>query len=105
MSIGRMDREITLQKRSTQTSGISNEKKDQWIDVATVWGEYLPSRGYAREQGEQIIDIGEDVFRIWYRSDVTSDMRILHNNETKQIVSIEEFGRRHKLIIRTQRLQ
>lgn len=107
MTVGRMDRKLTFQSRSSLTSGKSNEIKDVWTDFTTVWGEYLPSRGYNKDQGDQPINVGEDVFRIWYTektAQITHDMRVVYNSENKKITSIEEFGRRNKLIIRTQRL-
>lgn len=102
--IGRMDRKITFQTRTEQTSGLSNEKKDVWTDYVTVWAEMLPARGTTKEQAGQMIDVGEDVYRIWYRDDITHDMRVVHNGVNKAITSMEEFGRRNKLIVRTQRI-
>lgn len=103
--IGKMDRKITFQRRATAQTGITNERDDVWEHVVTVWAQYLPKRGIEKSQGSQPIDVGEDDFRIWYRTDLTNDMRVVHNGENKAITSIEEFGRRDKMIIRTQRLK
>lgn len=92
LSAGKLNRRITLQKR-TQVQSPSGQIKDEWADVAKVWAWVKTQTGMAvaRQSGESggvAQSLNSYSFRIRYRSGVTDDMRIVYGGmyfDIKQI--------------------
>jgi len=100
LAAGDLDRQITFQARvQVQNSG-SGAYSYTWDDIVTVWAQVqdvLPSRA---ENVADNVNLARRPARIRcrYRSDITSDMRILYGSRTLQIVSGPvEIGRRDGL--------
>jgi SPP1 family predicted phage head-tail adaptor len=113
---GDLDREITFQrKQAAPTSapvpgGPTNPNfmkagKEAWTDVATVRAEVqemLPSRGERLVEGMSIAQRPARI-RIWYRDDITADMRIIYGTRTMEIMADPiELGRRNGLELMAQ---
>lgn len=105
-----LDREITIEQRSETTDATYGTKVVTWIPLEAQPGspvlavrfpaevqDALPSRAESIAQGMKVTRKGTR-FRLRYRNDITSDMRvILHgdSDELYQIVSpIAEIGGR-----------
>ncbi len=93
MNASGLNRRVQLLKR-TQTKQPSGERKDTWTEVAETWAEklHLLNRDVARTQG--IAEGSEAKFRIRYRSDITTSMRIVCDGRTYGVTSLEEIGQR-----------
>lgn len=99
MNAGKLNRKITIQ-RPVPHGSFTGAGRESWIPVATVWAEVqdrLPSRGEDMANGFNVASRPARV-RMRYRSDITSDMRIVLGNRIMQIVSAPaELGRREGL--------
>lgn len=100
---GDLDRRITFQSRTGTQDSATGAYTYSWANLATnptVWAQVrdvLPSRA---ESVDADIDMQRRPARIRcrYRSDITSDMRIVYDGRTLRIVSGPvELGRREGL--------
>lgn len=95
---GRLNRRVTLQRRATDASG--DPQKDQWEDVATVWGE-IANAG-SREYWEAHATHGMLTHKITirYRPDVGADLRIRYGERTFAAVAPPvDVGAAHKYLV------
>ncbi len=102
--VGKFDRLITIQQPDGERSASTNEPSGDWEDVAQVWARKEFFKGREKMQGDQPISVGDVLFQIRYRNDVQEKMRVLFDDVTYNIFSIEEIGRREVLRIYCQRL-
>lgn len=97
MRAGSLDRRVTL-RRPVTTDNAYGEPAPAWTDVATVWAKVV--QGAAGEVMARGVAARVDVlFRIRWRTDVTTAWRIVHGADTYDIQSIAEVGRREGLEI------
>lgn len=92
MRAGALDRRIEIQ---AVASGVDDYGApiEQWSTVATVWAQLVEAttREYQRAYGE-----GRNtspVFRIRWRSGITTDQRVVHDGKRLNIREIKEIGR------------
>lgn len=79
MDIGRLNRRVTFQQKTTTTDAL-NQPLDQWTDYVTVWADVRFKRGLQSISGERASaeqDGTECSVSIRYRSDITAAMRIV----------------------------
>ena len=100
MRSGRLDRRITLQ-RKTVTENSYGEPVETWKDLGTVWAEYLPVRGAERYASMQTVGEIEIKWRIRYRPGLTPIDRIVYKGHTHDVTGLIEIGRREGLEIYT----
>lgn len=89
-----MDRSIVIQSNTPSTNSIG-ESVESWSTFATVWASFMPRHG--REflaSSAEVSAEADAVFTIRWRSDVTPQMRIVHDSRIYDIVSVQEYGRR-----------
>ncbi len=96
MITGKMDRRITLQRKTVTTNGYGEEVV-AWTDLATVWAEKVDMRGSERYAAAQAVAQLDTKFRIRYRSGITPIDRIIYGNTTYDVGGILEIGRREGL--------
>lgn len=103
MSIGRMDRQITIQQKTT-VQDATGQPIETWTDLATdVWAEFLPVSGHEFFAARQVNAVAVASWRIHYRGDVARQMRLLFDGDTYNIVDAAEdrrFGFKEFLLIR-----
>ena len=105
MSIGRMDRQITIQE-DVGTQDSNGQVVPSWQNIATnpaVWAEFLPVSGQEFFAARQTNAVAVANFRIHYRSDVLRKMRLTFDGDTYDIVDAAEdrrFGYKEFLLIR-----
>ena len=92
MQIGRLDRRIVIEV-NTPTRSPSGEKVDSWATLATVWAEVRPLRGKEFFDAAAVQSEIDTKFRIRFRSDLTTKMRINYDGNLYDIHSIAELGR------------
>ena len=79
MRIGKLDRRVRIEQRSTTQDTAYGSPVASWSEVATVWAsveELLPSRGENVAQGLNIATRPARV-RMRYRTDITAAMRLV----------------------------
>ena len=100
MKVSDLDRRITIQSSSVTQDSTYGTDVASWPTLATVWAnvqDMLPSRGEKFADGISIARRPSRI-RIRYRSDVTSDMRVVIGSRTLRIITMPaEIGRREWL--------
>jgi SPP1 family predicted phage head-tail adaptor len=90
ISIGKMDRKITIQHEIVTTNSF-NEKKSTWETfAASVWAHVVTRTGTESYQAEQLTAVLTTSFFIRYRTGLDVKMRVVYNNEVYNITSIVE---------------
>lgn len=95
---GRYDRQITIQQ-ATVAQDTFGEPDETWATLAVVWAQVIPKTGREYFKADQRISEADTIFRIRYRSDITSKMRISYNNQFYNINGMAELGRQEALEI------
>ena len=93
MRSGRLDRRLTLQRR-TLAENDYGEAVETWTDLATVWAEKIPVRGFERYASMQTVAEVEERFKIRYRKDITPLDRVVCAGITYDVLGVLEIGRR-----------
>jgi len=97
MRAGRMDRQVTLQARTT-TRNAQGEDVATYADLATVWAEKIDLRGrefFAAQQSRAEVTTR---WRIRYRDDLRAVDRLVHQDVVYDVVAPPaEVGRRQGL--------
>lgn len=101
---GSYDRRLRIERPTTSKDATYGSAVLTWTTVATVWAnvqEMLPSRGERLAEGINIAERPARV-RIRYRSDITSDMRVVDLDRGDRLMRIqtqpvEVGGRRREL--------
>jgi SPP1 family predicted phage head-tail adaptor len=90
---GRLDRRLTLQRR-TLIENDYGEPVETWTDLATVWAEKIPVRGAERYAAMQTVAEVEERFKIRYRKGLTPLDRVVCAGTTYDVKGVLEIGRR-----------
>lgn len=99
MRAGRLDRRITIQ-RKTVTQSDSGEEIVTWVDVATVWAEKVNLRGSERFAAQEILGHTLQMFRIRWSiavKELTTKHRILFDGRYYDITDVRESKRREEI--------
>jgi SPP1 family predicted phage head-tail adaptor len=93
MNASGLNRRVTL-LQPVQVKQPSGERTASWAEVATTWAEklHLLNRDVARAQGTA--EGSEAKFRIRYRTDINTTMRVVCDGRTFAITGLEEIGHR-----------
>ena len=96
---GTLDRRIRFERKQ-RPPGRGNAGQETWQPVAAVWAQVedmLPSRGERLSEGMTMASRPARI-RIRFRTDITSDMRIIYGARTMQITAgPAELGHREGL--------
>lgn len=99
MRAGQLDRRITIET-PTGTQDTFGEFTETWATFATEWAQYEPLKGREQLDAMQVNADLQARFRIRYRSDITTKMRIVNDDSlTYGIEAITQIGRREGLEI------
>lgn len=98
MNAGQMDQLVTLQAYGAGEDALG-QPLQAWADVATVWAQAQPMRGRDYLAAAAINSEASVRFRVRYRDDVTSAMRVLWRGVAHAIVAppVDVNGGRHTL--------
>lgn len=101
---GKLDRRITLQRRTTAANAYS-EPIETWTNLATVWASIdYPLTGSGETFQDAINQAATSViFTIRYRADVGFIERINYGGDTYDIERVSELGRNNHLQIHAKR--
>ena len=93
MNIGRMDRLIEIQYPERTVNAIG-ERTDVWTRFALAWAQATPLRTTERFTSAQERESKVYTFKVRFMRGITSDMRIVHDEQYYRITGIAEIGRR-----------
>ncbi len=98
LNIGRLNRRITLQRRTEMKDG--PRAVASWTDIATVWAELVnwSASEFATGYGEA--ENGTVIFRIRYLGNITMADRVVYEGKTHDLKEIAEIGNRDGLELR-----
>lgn len=91
MRAGELRHRVTIQQKSVTRDSYGAEVIT-WTDVATVWAAVEPLRGREFLEAKQIQSETAYRVRIRHRSDVDTDMRVMWNSRTLEIVAVLDIG-------------
>ncbi len=100
--VGKLDRKITIQKPIFEANEVGNQVVTGWENLAsspTPWANVIEGYGNEELQAQQIVGIKASTFTIRYRTDVSTEHRILHRDEVYNIRTMLEIGRKGYLKI------
>jgi len=95
MNAGRMDRRITLQRKSSSQDSFG-QPIETWADISTVWAEVVPVSGNERFVSQQVIAEADTLFKIRYMSGLTPLDRVVYDGRTYDVKGVIEIGRRRE---------
>lgn len=102
MNSGTLDRRVVIQNYSVQRSAGWNHPDKTYADLATVWAMKREQIGYEKIEQAQVTEVRRTSFKIRYRSDVDTTMRIQDGSDYYYITGIRELGRQHMLELITE---
>lgn len=101
MRAGRLDRRITISRR-TETVSVSGSVSEGWTAVATVWASVKYERGAERFATQQSVGHGAATFTIRW-SETVSEVSVLHriafDGRDYDVRDVRELGRREGIEI------
>lgn len=102
MNPGTMDRRVQIQNYTT-TRDDWNTPIQTWSTLASVWASKQDRRSAEVVENDQMVNLNRTTWRIRYRSDVDTTMRIEYDSEHYYVVGVRELGRKEGLEITTER--
>lgn len=96
MRAGRLDRLVTLQIKTVGAKDDYGEETQTWADHP-VWAERRELRGDEKWTAQQVLGTRACTYRIYYRTDLTVEDRLVDGSDTYDIQAINDIGRREGL--------
>lgn len=100
MKFGLMRDRIVLQQYTSTRDDWGHEQR-RWEDLATVWAEKKYKNSQLTSEVKGITHIMQVIFRIRYRSDVDTKMRVKQGSKLFDIVGMKQVGHQEVLEIIT----
>lgn len=94
---GRLDRRVTLQSSVAARDAVGGESLT-WSDAATVWAAREYIRGGRLFAAEEKHFEAAITYRIRHRSDVRAGMRLIHGDDTFEILSVDDSAGRRRFL-------
>lgn len=98
---GNLRHRVTIEHRTRASDGRGGFT-EAWSPLATVWASVLPRRGVTeRIEAQQLVSVIIYEVIIRYRSDITSDMRVVWDGCTLYLIGppYDPNGRRQYLVL------
>ena len=95
--VGNLDRRVTIQEQTTVVQPSGQHKNTGWSDLADVWAAIMIKGGGEKYEDSQRVANLSTTFQIRKRSDVTVEMRVVHDSKNYYIHQIIEVGRDKRL--------
>jgi SPP1 family predicted phage head-tail adaptor len=87
MRAGGLKARVQLQAQSVSQDAVG-QPVNTWATVASVWANIRHQRGIEQVKADMQVSKVRASIRIRYRTDVTADMRVVHNTGTYQILAV-----------------
>lgn len=103
MRSGKLDRRITIQRKSI-TQSDSGQEIVTWVDFETVWAEKIEAKGNERFAQQQLVGHALKTFRIRWSlraEEITNEFRLMFDGRAHDITDVREDdrGRRTGILI------
>lgn len=100
MRAGRLRHLVTIQQDTGTTVDGSNAHVADWTTLDKVRAEVRPTGGGESYRGLQVVAEATILVIMYFRSDVTTKMRIIHEGRTLNILQVSELtGRRRDMAV------
>lgn len=99
LSIGKLDRRITIQQLVQGVGVEYGEPTESWADWATVWANVYPANGREFQDAAQMTAEADTQFQIRWVEGLEATMRISYDGRLYDIYRIDEVGRYSRLNI------
>lgn len=96
MNPGDLDRRLTIQTMTVSRDAYG-AAIESWSTLATVWASLDPLSGNESFASDNILTQSTHLVEMRYRSDVSAEERVVHNNWVYDIRYVAEIGRREGL--------
>jgi SPP1 family predicted phage head-tail adaptor len=90
---GKLDRRITLQYPTYSRNAVG-ESVRTWVNAANVWASWLPQGGREFRAALSWHADATGIFRIRHRTDITQEWRVVHGDDTFEVIVPQEIDRR-----------
>ncbi len=100
MQIGKMDRRVVIESVATVPSS-SGAPVETWSTLATIWAHKMQRSGREFFADDQPLSEEKVVWRIRWRTDVTTKMRLTYGGDIFKINEVKEVGRQAGLDLLT----
>lgn len=87
MKVGALNNLVKLQRRTAGADSLG-QPLTTWTDVAEVYADIRYQRGLEAIKGGAVASLTNASIRIRWRTDVTSDMRVLYGSTEYQIKAV-----------------
>lgn len=104
MRTGQLARLVTLERVSGQSRTATGGVVDTWAALATVYASRRDTLGSERVAQGVEVSTADSVFRIRWRGDVTTAVRLVEGGVTFDITAVAELGRREWLDLTCRRV-
>ena len=98
MAAGKFDRRITLEACHTTTT-LAGASEQIWRPVASAWAELVSSSGGESFGDDQVTATKRATWRIRYRPNVTTAMRVVFRGQVYEINDVSEPDRNRELVL------
>ena len=100
MKAGILDRRITIQEK-TEVKATNGQRTLTWSTFISTWSNPVEKIGQEKTDNNNRSTTRMVNFRIRFRDDISSDMRVIWENKYYKIEDTKELGRREGLILST----
>lgn len=98
MAAGKFDRRITLEAPSNRTSA-AGAVEQVWTRVSDAWAELVSSSGGESFGDDQVTATARSTWKIRYRPNVTTSMRLVARGQVYEINDVTETDRNRELVL------
>tara|TARA_R100001440_G_C2429925_1_gene104143 strand:+ start:73 stop:375 length:303 start_codon:yes stop_codon:yes gene_type:complete len=97
-----MDRRVVLEKYTVERDDWNVPVKT-WRTSATVWASKHDRSSSEVLENKQTVNLNRTTFRIRYRSNADTTMRVLYDNDYYYVVGVKELGRKEGVELTTEK--
>lgn len=102
MNIGKLDRRIVVQKRTT-TVDTFGQRVETWDTRLNTWAAKRDEFANERVEAGQVVEVVRTVWTMRYNSSISPTDRIQYEGEVFDILGLMEVGRREGLRVMTEK--
>ncbi len=104
LNIGAMNRRITIE-RLTETISASGDVTKAWTEIASTWAQLIQQSTTEFFTGYGEAETGSVIFRIRWRTGITTADRVTYAGTAYDIKEVKEIGWRDGLELRAEAIQ
>lgn len=98
MQAGKLNRRVTILRKSGTRSPSGQPLPDSWVELVKVWAGIAYASGLQTVKGGADVSLARASIRIRYRTDVAAGMRVKHGSITYQVHAVLPDERGHEFV-------